>query len=606
MAVGVGLRGAFTRSSEVHRGAAGTMAPCCFLRNEAMFSTSFRAMYIRTTGIWALVCSVFVVGTGCKKSDANAPQSEATDNSPVATVHWMGAARLTKEANATGFLKIWRLPETDRLRAQTLDKLAIAPWLLSSTNRPPATTNYATLVRENHSASLIRPLLDDLVQNECYLEVREAKPASAQVALAVRLDSKRAGFWETNLGAVFAAVSGSHASTAQSAARAWEIQSVNSAHEALALLRHVELTRTGDWTVLGFSPGQNEVFADLLGRIQHNQMPSATPSTNNWLEAIFDLRRLSSALAWSWDLPLNWPLISLAINGDGANVQTRGQLHFRKPLPFEIEPWNIPTNLIHEPLHSFTAIQGIKPWLSSIKWWEDLHAPATPNQVFFWAQTGLPFVDYAAAPLTDASTTMAKLGPGIVNSMNPLLSSNRMGKWERATNSDGVVWTKVPIITPFVHSVRLDQGQFLFGGLSSLVVTSTPPPAGTLQALLSQPQTVYFDREITGPRIDAWMYVGQLFRLIFRHEQLPAEASSVAWLKAAGPMLETSSTLVTKTTSTDLSLSRTSTVGLTGNELHLLADWLESPLFPFGVYSTLMKLPPLRSHRPGAVSPTGH
>jgi hypothetical protein len=104
---------------------------------------------------------------------------------------------------------------------------------------------------------------------------------------------------------------------------------------------------------------------------------------------------------------------------------------------------------------------------------------------------------------------------------------------------------------------------------------------------------LYFDREITGGRVEAWMFMSQLLRIIFRREQLPDGALTVAWLKAAGPSFGPSATTVTKTTSTELALSRTSTIGLTSVELHLLVDWLESPEFPFKSFSIVEKLPPL-------------
>ena len=111
---------------------------------------------------------IFALGNGCKKSEPSESQTGGSANqpvpsNPVATVHWIGMKRLAKETNAAGVLKILRLPETEKLKAQTLDKLALAPWRLSGTNRPPAVTNYTALVRENPSASLLRSLLDDLV-----------------------------------------------------------------------------------------------------------------------------------------------------------------------------------------------------------------------------------------------------------------------------------------------------------------------------------------------------------------------------------------------------------------------------------------------------------
>ena len=569
------------------------------MRRPAVFSTSSAAMRIRNASIYALGLLLFASVAGCGKSDTStsASNSKAPSNEPIATVHWIGSRHLEALANAAGFLKIWRLPESERLRAQTLDKLALAPWASPPTNTTIVITNTAALVRANPSASLLRPLLDDLVKEECYLEMRDAGGATCQLALAVRLDAKRGALWENNLASVFESAAGARRTNTLPGqmGKGWKITSPNK--PSSPLLGRIELERAGEWTVLGLAPEQNKVFTELVARVQRSPDSFSGSASSDWLQTAFDLPMLSAALSWALDLPQDCPRVSLAVTGDGTNVVTRGQFHFAKPLP-EIEPWNIPTNIIHEPLHSFTAVQGVKPWISSWSWWQNLHASSAPNQLFFWAQSGSPFLDYAAAPLADAPKVMSKLGAGLMDTMNPILASNRVGKWER-TGSDGVAWARAPIIAPLVHSVSFPQGNFIFAGLSPLAITNSPPPTATLHNLLSQHNVTYFDRELTGPRVEAWMYISQLFRIIFRREQLPAESASIPWLKAVAPLLGSSATTARKTSQTDLSLSRTSTVGCTAVELHLLADWLESPQFPRHLHSTLAKFPPLPPRRTG-------
>jgi hypothetical protein len=50
-------------------------------------------------------------------------------------------------------------------------------------------------------------------------------------------------------------------------------------------------------------------------------------------------------------------------------------------------------------------------------------------------------------------------------------------------------------------------------------------------------------------------------------------------------------TTVTLTGPDQLSFFRKSTAGFAGAELQFLADWLESPQFPFGLYSLLTPPP---------------
>src|ERR1035437_10225057 len=47
----------------------------------------------------------------------------------------------------------------------------------------------------NLQALLLRPLLDDLVQEECYLEIQQATNQAPEFALAIRLDEQHASLW---------------------------------------------------------------------------------------------------------------------------------------------------------------------------------------------------------------------------------------------------------------------------------------------------------------------------------------------------------------------------------------------------------------------------
>src|SRR5262249_47379238 len=156
------------------------------------------------------------------------------------------------------FLKVWQLPESERLRVQTLDKLALA-WKPEGTNPPPTTTNYAPLVHENASATLLRPLLDDIVQQECYLEIRDQSDKQGQVVLAIRLDAARSGIWETNLAQLIESTTGTSKKAIQSTdgSVGWEVQVNNPSTAISGLLKHVQFVRSGDWTFVGLAPGQN-------------------------------------------------------------------------------------------------------------------------------------------------------------------------------------------------------------------------------------------------------------------------------------------------------------------------------------------------------------
>src|SRR5882757_790200 len=73
----------------------------------------------------------------------------------VMRVHWQGMQQISADTNAANFMSVWQLPATAALLAQTFDKLSRWPG------------HGAT----NAASARLRPLLDDLVASEFYLEI---------------------------------------------------------------------------------------------------------------------------------------------------------------------------------------------------------------------------------------------------------------------------------------------------------------------------------------------------------------------------------------------------------------------------------------------------
>ncbi len=314
-------------------------------------------MFFRCINSALVAALIAAAGAGCKKSEPGpgAPSASSPPEETVARVHWLGKNRLAADTNAASFMDIWKLPESARLETQTLDKLSLAPWRLL---KGDAATNGAPVAR-------LRPLLDDLVQEESYVEVRNATNQPGELVLAIRLSPERSDLWETNLAVVLESLTGVRPVVAPGDRRGWSLKIPDAP-------RLIELARAGDWTVIGLAPEQNTLLAAVRARLERDHVPFAARTTDFWLEADFDLRRVAGALAPGWDLPEGLPRASLTVIGAGRDVLTRGQFNFAGLRPFELEAWNIPTNLVHDPLISFTAIRGVRPWLASLKMWHDL------------------------------------------------------------------------------------------------------------------------------------------------------------------------------------------------------------------------------------------
>ncbi len=94
--------------------------------------------------------------------------------------------------------------------------------------------------------------------------------------------------------------------------------------------------------------------------------------------------------------------------------------------------------------------------------------------------------------------------------------------------------------------------------------------------------------------------MGQLIRHMLCLPRMTYTAG-LEWVAALSPRLGDSTTEVQLANPAQLSFVRTSTVGLTGFELQLLADWLESPDFPRGLHTLNAPAPP--PPKPGTNAP---
>jgi hypothetical protein len=543
-------------------------------------------MRIRTIVLGLLAAAAAGASCDGRPSETAPPVSKppAPEVQTIARLHWLGKKGLAAQPSAAGLMKLWNLPQSAKLEAQTLDQLARALAHWPATNRTP-TPN------PRLSTSLLRPLLEDLLGRESYLEVRQAGAQPSEFALAIRLDPQRAALWETNLSAAIPAITGAPAGPAQDRLRTWQLPVT---HRASRATIHLSLTRAGDWTLLGLAPGHNPLMGEFAACIQRDHAPFQAPATNAWLETEFNPRRLAAALGLNWPLPEDLAQVSLSAGGDGATVLEHAQLNFAKPLNLKLEPWNLPAPLIAGDVTSFTALRGFEPWLASLKAWNDLHVGSPPNQAFFWGLRGLPVLSFFAAPQPDASNQVSRLADLALQKCSPWFATNPLARFEKAKEFNGLNWNGLPYIYPFLKSIAVGNNSFVFAGLFPSpgdTNASRPLPPELLKQLENQKGLVAYSWELTAPRVKDWLLIGQTVRIVARKAQLPPLCSAMAWLTAAGPKLWPSVTEVIQTGPGQLSLKRRSSLGFTAAELQLLADWLESPEFPHGLHTLLA--PPL-------------
>jgi hypothetical protein len=535
-------------------------------------------MVIRKSfGFGLAVLTLLALTGGCRRSESQAPKDSPTPvqkQQAVVRLHWIGRERLYADTNAAYLTNMLQMPEATKWGEGLLQKFSRAPWALSAgvTNAPAAS---------NNASGLLLSLLHTVVASESYLEVSSSTNQPFNAAMAIRFNAEGAALWESNSTAILDALPGVIAMDSREGTRSWRIERDNHTN-------YLQIQKAGDWTLLGLGQSSNSVVADFASRIQGAKSPCEGANTNHWLELECDLARLLPALSASWKLPMPAPRLDLSASGDGEYLKIQGELNFPQPLHVEREPWMIPTNMIREPLVSFGAMQGLRPWLKTIKWIQDLQITNVPNQMFTWSISTSPVHVFAATPLPDASAVVDRVGPGLEKQINSWLTNHASAAAEFSAPNHGISWIPVPLLTPTFQALPGLGGGLLFGRFAP----SLPPPGQTappelLGRVTSRTNLVYYDWEITEMRLKQWMFLAQSLRVAFRRAQVPGDCDSFAFLKAIAPKLGNTVTEVSQKAPSTLSFVRKSHIGLTGVELHLLADWAESPTFPVGLYSDL-------------------
>jgi hypothetical protein len=464
----------------------------------------------------------------------------------IAQIHFAGAQKILAAPNVSAFTNEFCSTEALALRTQTANKLAgwLAGWL-------------QTQMRVNvpDGGGRLRPLLDDLQQAEFFLESRLDNAGKPEVALAIRLDAARASVWQAAL---------------------------------KPFLATATFKANAGWLIFDSNPAGLGLGARLAQRL-------ATPAT-----AWFDLDINWPNLArWFPDLAaLGLPETQIAITAPDANFRLAGKFYFPNQLALKLDPWVVPTNLVHTPFNSFTAARGFAAWLQGQAWAQPYQLTPAPNQLFLWSQPMFPFEDYAAIPVPDANHAVEQLAQRVwpvftaANAADYFMTSIT----PQATNHE-INFTGTPFVAPHVRAIKEPNGQFLFGELFPNTPHSKGLPPELFQRLAT-PNLVFYHWEITAERIPQLLHVTQLGLMLTNHKQLSDKSAAYKWLQRAGGTLGNTDTEIIQSGPAEFTFARKTPGILTASELFTLANWLEATNFPGGN----IKLPP-RIHRPGQPQP---
>lgn len=542
---------------------------------------------------WIFLLCIGVSVIGCDRSESKtsvpdpAPPKQMSPDR-IARIHFVGSANAGRDTNATLVAGVWALPETQKLKNQTLDKLALAPFKLAKRHGTASTNDFAAFVR---------PLLDDLVRAESWTELRGETNQTPEFAMAVQLDAARAGLWRTNLSTILTDWTGLPVTeTNVDGIAGWELKK----HHAPNLIRFQQV---GGWVVLSAGEDKISLADELMANIKAEGRPCLAAS-NYVLSAEGDLTRVAGLIPLPEDveeLRLSSVHAFWAFSDD--NLWTHIVASRDNAFDFKPEPWRIPTNLIHQPLVGFTAVQGVGDRVAA--YFPQLNVSTMSEEYFVWTMQGVPMQTFLAAPVENASNAMVQLSSQLLG-MNTNPPGHMMGQMEFQPNSSKVTWTGLPFIVPFIEGIHGSNGDFLFSGAFPNSARGNSLPGVMLDEFAGHTNLVYYGWEITAERLNSWRNLSQMYFLLANLRQLDGTSASGRWLDAVSGRLGNSVTEMFLTQPDQLTLDRKSPIGLTSFELMVLANWLETPDFPFDkpiMPARATKRNPRRPANPAPVMP---
>ncbi len=281
----------------------------------------------------------------------------------------------------------------------------------------------------------------------------------------------------------------------------------------------------------------------------------------------------------------------MQVLGKDGNLLLTGNLELSQPL-LSLEPWQIPTNRIGQPLTSFTAVRGFASWFTNQSWATPLELSPQPDQAFVWSLGQMPLQTYLAVPVANSTNALAQLGQNLAADTN--LQNQFMMPFTMNQTPQVITWPDVPFVHPEVEAVSGPSGDFLVADVIPTMAGSGLPPK--LFDALNHDDLVFYHWEITSERLKALPQMTQLALLLTKHRQLDTNSIAGKWLGHIAPTLGDCVTEVSQTGPLELAFNRSAPAGLTAAELIALANWLEAPNFPGCDLSQSFPLP--RHHHP--------
>jgi hypothetical protein len=262
--------------------------------------------------------------------------------------------------------------------------------------------------------------------------------------------------------------------------------------------------------------------------------------------------------------------------------EVRGTATYDKDLPALSGPVTVPTNLVTEPVASFSMVRNPAAWLEPDSPIRNFLPQPVPDIAWFWGGQS-PYQIFFAVPLSETNQFETTLGARLATNLTQLAQATGSGPVTPETNRMGFHWQGIPYVGPRVGVKPSNAGHYLVAEVFPGVEFGPSLTPALLDKTEGTTSTLIFDWEFTAARVDTWFRVGQLALFMGGRHQLGDQTASTKWLQALTKNLVGGGNTFTEITQTgprELKLNRLAPVALSSLELFWLANWLESEKFP--------------------------
>ncbi len=464
--------------------------------------------------------------------------------------HCSGGERLTADTNLTTLnqaLSLRTTIEFRRLALEGLSSLVSQSWQLGSNATP-----------------LIRPLLANFLQNESLGALSAHNSNGVDFVLAMRVDGQQPHLWQDALEKIFGK-HGEEFTSEQFTGRRWNKGPSDSFWTVSAR----------NWILFGRGNDLDSVQTEYLRQITQQGRPAPALALN-WLEGDLDLTLLGDSLP-EWAQLLRPAQIHISVAPDADKLEIDGRVIYPESVPWKSEPWQLPKELVKDPLISFTAGQDVAAFLKFSPQFSNFDGNPLTNQFYAWAIGQMPLQSYMAWPVSDPTNAMSRLSPELESAFNPILQKLNGTQLVWQPDRERLVWSNLRVVAPAIEPVRDNQRDFLLLSLFPVTSAIQPAPAQLWSQLDGRSNMVYYDWEITGRRLQ---HSRLLTEMLLHRPEVAGDGTPEGLLTretmlgGLGAGIGKTVTVITRPAPNELSIVRTGPVGFTGFEIVLLTDWL--------------------------------